>query len=85
MGTGIIVIGSELLSGKRFDGPLMEVMQCFVVEHPDVRLSCLPHMDGEYRETELGVRAAPQAAQLAHSWLRAALSEAGFAFRDGGR
>ena len=27
---------------------------------PDVRLSCLPHMNGDYRETELGVRAQPE-------------------------
>ena len=64
---------------------LMEIMHRFIAEHPDVRLSCLPHMDGDYRETELGVRAPPQAARLAHSWLRDALSEAGFTFKEGGR
>ena len=63
----------------------MDIMQRFVTEHPDVRLSCLPHMDGDYRETELGVRALPQAAQRAQSWLRDALNEAGFSFNDGGR
>jgi hypothetical protein len=42
-------------------------------------------VDGDYRETELGVRALPQAARLAHSWLRDALSEAGFTFKEGGR
>ena len=67
------------------EGQLMEIMQRFVVEHPDVRLSCLPHMNGNYRETELGVRARPQAAQLAQLWLRDALSKAGFAFNEGGR
>ena len=127
MGIGIIVIGSELLSGKRRDGhlefvintlaprameldthypqlqsagaysellltlpgvsegQLMDIMHRFIVEHPDVRLSCLPHMDGDYRETELGVRALAQAAQLAHLWLREELNEAGFAFKEGGR
>lgn len=67
------------------EGQLMEIMHRFIAEHRDVRLSCLPHMDGDYRETELGVRAAPQAARLAHAWLRDALSEAGFTFKEGGR
>lgn len=67
------------------EGQLMEIMQRFVIEHPNVRLSCLPHMDGDYRETELGVRAFASAAQLAQLWLRSALNEAGFAFNEGGR
>ena len=67
------------------EGQLMDIMQRFVIEHPDVRLSCLPHMDGDYRETELGVRALPPLAQLAQQWLREALSEAGFVFKEGGR
>jgi molybdopterin-biosynthesis enzyme MoeA-like protein len=67
------------------EGQLMDIMQRFVSEFPDVRLSCLPHMDGDYRETELGVRALPQAAQVAQLWLRSALDEAGFTFKEGGR
>ena len=67
------------------EGQLMEIMQRFVLEHPDVRLSCLPHMNGDYRETELGVRAQPEMVQPAQQWLRDALSEAGFAFKEGGR
>jgi molybdopterin-biosynthesis enzyme MoeA-like protein len=67
------------------EGQLMDIMQRFVSEFPDVRLSCLPHMDGDYRETELGVRALPQAAQVAQLWLRSALDAAGFTFKEGGR
>lgn len=67
------------------EGQLMDIMQRFVAEHPLVRLSCLPHMNGDYRETELGVRAQPQSAQAAQQWLRDALSEAGFSFKEGGR
>ena len=67
------------------EGQLMEIMQRFVGQFPDVRLSCLPHMNGDYRETELGVRAQPEAARSAQHWLRNALNEAGFTFKEGGR
>lgn len=67
------------------EGQLMEIMQHFVAQFSDVRLSCLPHMNGDYRETELGVRAQPEAARSAQHWLREALREAGFTFIEGGR
>ena len=143
MGIGIIVIGSELLSGKRRDGHLEFVITtlaprgmeldwatylgddphrlraelCRAMSGNDIVFSfggigatpddhtrqcaadaagieLLKHAQaaaiieqrfGDYRETELGVRALPQAAQLAHLWLREALNEAGFAFKEGGR
>ena len=67
------------------EGQLMDIMQGFVARFPDVRLSCLPHMNGDYRETELGVRAEPEAAQTAQDWLRDELLKAGFTFKEGGR
>ena len=67
------------------EGQLMDVMQRFVAAWPAVRLSCLPHMDGDYRETELGVRGEAGEAAQAARWLRAALAAAGLAFREGGR
>ncbi len=53
-------------------------MQDFVARFPEVDLSCLPHMEGEYRETELGVRGAAAPVEGAMQWLQAALDEAGF-------
>ena len=67
------------------EGQLMDVMQRFVAAWPAVRLSCLPHMDGDYRETELGVRGEAGEAAAAARWLREALAAAGLAFREGGR
>ena len=67
------------------EGQLMDVMQRFVERHEAVRLSCLPHMDGDYRETELGVRGEAGEAADAARWLREALAAAGLAFREGGR
>jgi hypothetical protein len=63
----------------------MRVMQHFVECHPGVRLSCLPHMDGDYRETELGVRGERDGVDLAWAWLCEALDEAGFKWTAGGR
>lgn len=60
------------------EGQLMDIMQALVAAHPDVQMSCLPHMEGDYRETELGVRGSPAAVEAAGAWLQAALSAAGF-------
>ena len=49
MGIGLIIIGTELLTGKRRDSHFAHS-----VEAP-VELSCLPHMQGDYRATELRV------------------------------
>ncbi len=62
------------------EGQLIEIMERFVVEFTDVDLSCLPHMDNDYRETELGVRGSAKAVRQAFDWLCAALHEAGFEF-----
>jgi len=67
------------------EGQLMDVMQRFVAAYPSLRLSCLPHMDGDYRETELGVRGEAAAVADAARWLRAALADAGLGFVEGGR
>ena len=60
------------------EGPLIPVMEELVARFPDVSLSCLPHMEGEYRETELGVRGAAAAVDAAAAWLEEALTGAGF-------
>lgn len=62
------------------EGQLIDVMQALVQKHPSVKLSCLPHMDGDYRETELGLRGNPEAVDIACTWLQAALGQAGFEF-----
>jgi len=67
------------------EGQLMDVMQRFIERHPGVRLSCLPHMDGDYRETELGVRGDTDRVADAWDWLRESLGEAGFEWTEGGR
>ena len=36
------------------EGQIVAVMESFVAQFPQVALSCLPTMDGDYRETELG-------------------------------
>ena len=64
------------------EGQLMEIMQRFVERFPSLRLACLPHMDGDYRETELGIRGEPAAVDEARGWLESALGQAGFAWRD---
>jgi molybdopterin-biosynthesis enzyme MoeA-like protein len=60
------------------EGALIEIMERLVAKFPEIRLSCLPHMDGDYRETELGVRGRAAHAQTAHAWLCAALDGSGF-------
>ncbi len=64
------------------EGQLMEVMQRFVAQFPALRLACLPHMDGDYRETELGIRGEPAAVDEARGWLEATLVAEGFAWRE---
>ena len=58
------------------EGQLIDVMQALVQKHAAVKLSCLPHMDGDYRETELGLRGSPDAVDLAEGWLREAPAKA---------
>lgn len=67
------------------EGQLMSVMHAFVARYPQVALSCLPSMEGDYRETELGVRGAPEQADPAFDWLMVHLREAGFEPLPGGR
>ncbi len=59
------------------EGQVIDVMQELVARFPDVELSCLPHMAGDYRETELGVRGSATAVNDAIGWLTAALDRAG--------
>lgn len=62
------------------EGVLIGVMRELVERFPDVRLSCLPHMEGEYRETELGLRGEPAAVDSALEWLVGELGRGGWAW-----
>ena len=53
-------------------------MQAFVARFPAVDLSCLPHMQEDYRETELGVRGTAGDVAGAADWLTDALDEGGW-------
>ncbi|MEM7404856.1 MAG: molybdopterin-binding protein [Pseudomonadota bacterium] len=66
------------------EGQVIDVMQRLVDRFPAVKLSCLPHMDGDYRETELGLRGLPTAVDEAYAWLCEALDAEGFAWRPAG-
>jgi molybdopterin-biosynthesis enzyme MoeA-like protein len=71
------------------EGQLIDIMQLFVARFPEVALSCLPHMRGDYRETELGLRGQAGQVTSAADWLGDALTQAGWrwqrraAFRPG--
>jgi len=60
------------------EGQLIGTMQTFVARFPDVDLSCLPHMQEDYRETELGVRGTAVDVAAAVDWLTDALDEGGW-------
>jgi molybdopterin-biosynthesis enzyme MoeA-like protein len=64
------------------EGQLIGIMQDFVVRFPAVALSCLPHMEGEYRETELGVRGPASEVSAAVDWLTAALDDGGWRWQE---
>ena len=64
------------------EGLLIGVMEDFVRRYPDLKLSCLPHMEEDYRETELGVRGPGEATEMALAWLREALETEGFPVED---
>jgi molybdopterin-biosynthesis enzyme MoeA-like protein len=60
------------------EGQLIDMLQAFVARFPEVSLSCLPHMEGDYRETELGVRGPVDQVTTAVSWLTDTLNEGGW-------
>lgn len=55
------------------EGQLIHLMQALVSRYPSVRLSCLPHMEGDYRETEIGLRGAKADVEEALAWFTAEL------------
>lgn len=67
------------------EGQIVAVMEAFVAQFPQVALSCLPTMDGDYRETELGVRGQSADVEVASAWLKSALQDAGFKPQSGPR
>jgi molybdopterin-biosynthesis enzyme MoeA-like protein len=60
------------------EGALINIMECFVAKFPDMQFSCLPHMEDEYRETELGVRGRGNAVETAYQWLCCELTNSEF-------
>ena len=62
------------------EGQLIGIMQDFVARFPEIDLSCLPHMEGDYRETELGARGEAQAVETAVTWLTETLARAGWSW-----
>lgn len=60
------------------EGQLIAIMEDLVARFPVVDLSCLPHMDGDYRETELGVRGREADVDMAVGWLTRELDKAGY-------
>ncbi len=67
------------------EGQVIELLQDFVKRYPHLRLSCLPHMDNDYRETELGVRGDMIRVNEAIAWLCEQLDQLGFHWIMGGR
>ena len=55
------------------EGQLLEMMETLVKRFPKVQLSCLPHIEDDYRETELGLRGMREAVEEAACWLRGEL------------
>lgn len=64
------------------EGQLIDLMQSFVTRFPEVALSCLPHMEGDYRETELGLRGLAGNVAGAAGWLTEALGNAGWTWEQ---
>ena len=60
------------------EGQLIDIMQDFVRRFPEVEFSCLPHMEGDSRETELGVRGHAGNVDDAVAWLTEALDGGGW-------
>lgn len=60
------------------EGQLIDVMEDFIGQFPGLALSCLPHMSGDYRETELGVRGERVDVERALAWLTDRLGRDGF-------
>ncbi len=67
------------------EGQLIELLQSFVKRYPLLNLSCLPHMQDDYRETELGVRGDAEQVSDAAAWLGEQLDQLGFHWTLGGR
>lgn len=64
------------------EGQIIHIMQDLVARFPKIQLSCLPHMEGEYRETELGIRGQAIDVAEAAAWLDATLDREGFKWTD---
>ena len=66
------------------EGQVIDLLEAFVARFPAVQFSCLPHFDGDYRETELGVRGGCDLVEQAAAWLCEGLSARGVAWQTGG-
>lgn len=81
LGRGERPVETLLVLPGASEGELIGVMQELVARFPEVELSCLPHMDGDYRETELGVRGSPAAVDAAVAWLETRLARGGWTWQ----
>lgn len=66
------------------EGQLIEIMEDFVGYFPELTLSCLPHMSGDYRETELGVRGERGEVERGLAWLTDRLGQDRFEWQRTG-
>ena len=62
------------------EGRIVDLLETMVQRFPAVSLSCLPHFEGDYRETELALRGERTVVDDAWSWLHAVLDERGIAW-----
>lgn len=60
------------------EGLLIDIMEHCVACFPRLQFSSLPHMEDDYRETELGVRGTKHEVETATKWLRTQLAQSGF-------
>ena len=60
------------------EGHLIDIIETLVEKFPEIRFSCLPHVEGDYRETELGVRGVKEYVAPAAGWLIDELDRGGF-------
>ncbi|HEY5700551.1 MAG TPA: molybdopterin-binding protein [Gammaproteobacteria bacterium] len=63
------------------EGQLIHLMQDLVARFPRVKLSCLPHMDGDYRETEIGLRGTRADVDEAYRWFTGELEREAFSWK----
>ena len=67
-------VSQTLVLTDTSEGPLIPLMELLLAEYPDLRLACLPHVDGR-REVELSLKGDPAQVIAGMSRLRVLLQE----------